>query len=179
MAGALKTLFTTLQTTLALSSIQLVYGEEEVNDQSIALPMVVMVPKGGQYREGVGYSKGIDVTTEMIWGIDQNVDFYIWANASSGLPIDNVDAVEPVRQALLSALQVQRETLDANGNTSIGGLYFKPTSESWGLMQGAFVRFGRALIVSTVAEISVPTVPPPNATVTSESITYTVTNAPS
>ena len=65
---------------------------------------------------------------------------------------------------------------DAAGNPTVGGLWFKPVSERWELMQNAVNRFGRALVISTMAEISIVSAPPPDATVTSESISYTVVN---
>lgn len=176
MAGALKTLYSTLKASAFMSGISVVYGEEMIADQSQTLPMVVMVPKGGSYTPGVGYSQHADPMTEMIWGVEQNVDFYLWGADVDGIPIDSVDAVEPVRLALLSALQEQRVQADAAGNPTVGGLWFKPVSERWELMQNAANRFGRSLVISTMAEISVVTALPSNATVTSESISYTVVN---
>lgn len=178
MAGALKTLYGALQASAYMAGVSLVYGEEEVNDQSLALPMVVIVPRGGPIDNDPGYVKGLDPTIERVWGVSESIDLYLWANAVSGLPIDNADAVESLRQLVLSALQDQRVAFDSNGN-ELDGLWYKAVSQRWETMQGAFTRFGRSLILTVTAEISVPMATPPNATVNTEQINYTVVHAPS
>lgn len=180
MAGALKTLFGALQGSAYMSGVSLVYGEEEVNDQSQTLPMVVMVPRGGQVTNDPGYVNGLDPTVEHVWGISESIDLYLWAysTANGATAIDHADATETLRQLVLSALQDQRVQFDVNGN-ALNGLWFAAQSQRWETMQGAFNRYGRALILTVTAEISVPMATPPNATVTSESISYTVVKAAS
>lgn len=177
MAGPLKTLFGALQASAYMAGVSLVYGEEEVNDQSQTLPMVVMVPRGGPVDNDPGYVKGLDPTVERVWGISESIDLYLWAysTATNALPIDHADATETLRALVLSALQDQRVGFDAQGN-ELDGLWFKAVSERWEPMGGAFTRYGRALVLTVTAEISVPMATPPNATINSESITYTVVN---
>lgn len=179
MAGALKTLMGALTASAFMTGVSLVYGEEEIAAQDQALPMVVVVPRGGQIDNQPGYSQGIDPTTEMLWGISESVDLYLWAWSSlpNAQPIDHTDATETLRQLVLSALQDQRVQFDSQGNIS-NGLAFKALSQRWETMQGALNRYGRALVLTVIAEITVPMATPPNAQVTSETINYTVTKGP-
>jgi hypothetical protein len=80
MAGPLKTLFGALQASTFLTGVSLVYGEEEVHDTSLALPMVALVPTGGDFEDGPSYSTGLDPAVEAQWGVRESVDLYLWAN---------------------------------------------------------------------------------------------------
>jgi hypothetical protein len=177
MAGALKTLFGALSASSFLTGVSLVYGEEEIGEQSIPLPMVAIVPRGGPFVDDPGYINALDPTVERVWGISESVDLYLWAfsTATGATAIDHADATESLRQLVLSALQDQRVQFDSQGNQA-SGLWFKAVSERWEAMQGGFDRYGRALVLTVTVEISVPMATPPNATVTSETISYTVVN---
>lgn len=180
MAGALKTLFGALQNSAYMSGVSLVYGEEDIAAQDFALPMVVMVPNGGPYdpNRQPAYIQGEDPTIEMAWAVTQNVDLYLWACSTSptAQPIDHADAIETLRQLVLSAFQDQRVQFDSQGNTA-NGLAFTVVSERWEKMQNALNRFGRALVLSVTAELPVPMATPPFATVTSEVINKTLSPA--
>lgn len=174
MAGPLKTLFGALQASVFMTGVSLVYGEEEVHDQSIALPMVVMVPTGGPFEASPAYSTNLDPAIEAQWGVVESVDLYLWASNASGLPIDNADATESLRQLVLSALQDQRAQYTDVINVA-HGLFYRPISQRWQLMQGGFVRYGRALVLTVAILIPIAIVSPEQATITTTSITYTIT----
>jgi hypothetical protein len=180
MAGPLKTLFGALAASTYLTGVSLVYGEEEVNDSSKPLPMVVMVPTGGEFEDSPAYSTALDVSVESQWGVRESVDLYLWAvdPAISGVPIDNVDATETLRQLVLSALQDQRAQYTDVASVA-HGLYWKPTRQRWQQMQGGFVRYGRALVLTIEATIPIPMAAPQEATVTSFNLQKTITVGPS
>lgn len=174
MAGALKTLVTMLQasTFLTASSVAVVFGEEEVNDQSQALPMVVVVPKGGPLMD-TGYAQGIDPSVEMVWATKEEIDLYLWAysTTTSAQPIDHVDAVEALRLLVLSAMQDQRYNQDGNNG---GGLSYRVVRGEWKLMQGAMNRYGRSYVMTVEVEIPIPMAQAVNATITSLTLTQTI-----
>lgn len=183
MAGALKTLFGALQASSYMSGVTLLFGEESKRFQEPVLPAIMMVPVGGPIDDNPGYIKGVDPATEMIWGIHERVEFWIWANDPSptAQPIDHADAVEGVRQLLLSALRDQQAQYTDVASVSYG-LTWKPTDERWALDDDAAIRWGRALIVSTLPVISVPmaSIPGgPEATITSTSQTDQFIDEPS
>lgn len=155
--GSLKNLYTALQTAPTLAGMSVVYGEEEQNDQSLPLPMFVIMPQGGPFQPGQGYIKGLGQTVAVIWTVDEQIDVAVWATAVSGLPIDNADATEQAAALMLQALANQRPS----------GLTYRPVSRRWQLMQGAYTRYGRALVLSFVAQVPIPGVTPSMATVTS------------
>jgi hypothetical protein len=178
MAGPLKTLFGALQASTFLAGVSLVYGEEEVHDTSLALPMVALVPTGGDFEDGPSYSTGLDPAVEAQWGVRESVDLYLWANNVSGVPIDNADATESLRQLVLSALQDQRAQYSDVVSVA-HGLYWKPTRQRWQTMQGGWVRFGRALVLTVETTIPIPMTAPQEATVTSFDLQKTITVGPS
>lgn len=179
MAGALKTLYGALQASSYMSGISLLYGEEEINDTSLAPPMVLIVPRGGPIDSDPGYAKDLDPTVDRVWAIRESLDIYLWglSTAPGALPIDHADATETLRQLVLSALQDQRAQFDVNGDVA-RGLWFKAVSQRWETPQGSFLRYGRALILTVTVEISETTPIPPYATVITEDLTTTITAGP-
>ena len=123
--------------------------------------------------------KGFDPTVERIWGISESVDLYLWAysTATNAQAIDHSDATEGLRLLILSALQDQRAQFDSQGAVS-KGLWFKAVSQRWESMQGAFNRYGRALVLTVTTEITEAMATPPYATVTTEQLTTTITAGP-
>lgn len=178
MAGPLKTLLGALQASTYMAGVSLVYGEEEVNDQSLALPMVAIVPTGGDFEDSPAYSTGIDPAIEAQWGVRESVDLYLWAYNASGVPIDNVDATETLRQLVLSALQDQRAQYTDVASVA-RGLHWKPTRQRWQTMQGGWTRYGRALVLTVETTIPIPMAAPQEATVTSFDLQKTITVGPS
>lgn len=178
MAGALKTLYGALAASTFLSGVSIVYGEEEVHDQSQPLPMVVLVPVGGTI-DSSGYEGNGDTAVERRWGIQEQIDLYLWAFSSlpNALPIDHADATETLRGNVLAALQDQRAQYSDVANVAYG-LSFVAQRESWKLMDGAFTRYGRALVLSVATEITVAMPVPAEATITETDITTTITAGP-
>lgn len=179
MAGALKTLYTALAASASMTGVNLVFGEENVNAQEYALPMVVMAPVGGQYSDD-GYEGGGDVAVEHRWKIQQQVDLYLWAEDTNptALPIDHADAVETLRQKVLSAFQDQRAQYTDVASVAYG-LSYVAVSERWAQMERAFSRFGRALVITVNCEITVDTTVGQEATITSYQLSKTLTLGPS
>lgn len=177
--GAIKTLYNAIKASQYMTGVSFVYGEEEIHDQSQTLPMVVMVPLTGQYNNQPGYEMAGDPASEMRWGITQPIDFYMWAYSTTpnATAIDHVDATETVRQLVLSACQDQRAQY-TDSNSIAYGLYYHAVSERWELMQGAFSRYGRALVVTVNFEITVPMALGQIATVNSFQLNQTVTAGP-
>ena len=180
MPGALKTLFGALQASVFLQGVSLGFGEEMVAETDKSLPYVVMVPTTGAIDNNPGYAGGVDPNVEMIWGIHESVDLYLWANSSmpNAQPIDHADAVESLRQQVLSALRDQ-QAQGSDTNAIAFGLSWYPVSERWQVMQGAVERFGRALAITVAIEISVPMLPPPEATIASYQLNKTIQQGPS
>ena len=176
MAGAIKTLYQMLASSSFLSGVSLVYGEEQINGRDYTYPAVVMVPTRGDINNQPGYIKDLDPSVEMVWGITETIDLYLVAFSSlpNAQPIDHADAVETLRQQVLSALQDQRAQFTDVVNVSYG-LYYKANSERWDMYQNAQKRYGRSLVLTVTAEISVPMATPASATITSETISVTVT----
>lgn len=166
-----------------MSGVTLQFGEEFIRAQEPTLPCITMVPRGGPIGASPGYINGLDSNVEMIWGVFDSVDFYLWAAASSptATPIDHADAVESLRQLFLSAMRDQQAQYADIVNVSYG-LAWRPTREQWATDQDALLRFGRGLIISFEAEISVPmaSIPGgPEATITSTQQTANIVDAPS
>lgn len=168
MAGPLKTLFGALAASTYLTGVSLVYGEEEVHDQSIVLPMVTMVPMGGPFEASPGYSANLDPAIESQWAVVESVDLYLWAADASptATPIDHTDATETLRQLVLSALQDQRAQYTDVADVA-RGLFYRPVSQRWQTMQSAYVRYGRALVITVAILIPIAMAPPQEATITS------------
>jgi len=166
MAGALKTLFQSLQASSFLSGVTLKFGEEYKIAQEGSLPYICMVPIGGPIDNNPGYSGGLDPAVELLWGIHEQVDFYLWHADTSPTAdaIDHADAVEGLRQLLLSALRDQQAQYTDAVNVSYG-LAWTPSREAWALMGDSAIRYGRCLVVTCTPEISVAMALPPEATV--------------
>lgn len=175
MAGALKTLYGALQASTFMQGVTLVYGEEYINAQEGLLPYIAMVPTGGPIENNPGYARSLDPSTEMIWGVRENIDFYVWGADTNpqATPVDHADVVETLRLKLLSAFQDQKAQYSDVASVSYG-LVFYPGTERWATDMNAAIRYGRCLIVPVVVEISVPMTPPASATITTEQITVTV-----
>jgi hypothetical protein len=178
MAGPLKTLFGALAASTYMTGVSLVYGEEEVHDQSLALPMVALVPTGGDFEDAPAYSTNLDPYVEAQWGVRESVDLYLWAVNSSGVAIDNADSTETLRQLVLSALQDQRAQYSDVASVA-HGLFWKPIRQRWQSMEGGWVRFGRALVLTIETTIPIPMAAPQEATVTSFDLQKTITVGPS
>lgn len=182
MAGALKTFFGALQASSYLSGVSLYFGEEMIRAQEPALPAIVVVPRGGSYG-APGYAGNTDPATELLWGITEEVDFYLWNwdSTPTAQPIDHADAVETLRQLFLSAMRDQQAQYVDVASVSIG-LSWKATRERWATDNDALIRLGRCLIVTCEPEITVPmaSIPGgPEATITSFQLNETVTEEPS
>lgn len=164
--GSLKMLYTALVNAPTLAGTSVVYGEENEAAQDYPLPMFVIMPQGGPFLPGQGYIKGLGQTVAVIWTIDEQIDVAVWAAAGAGaLPIDNADATENAAALMLQALANQRPS----------GLTYRPVSRTWKTMSGAFSRYGRALILSFVAQVPIPGVSPVMATVTSVEVDDSIT----
>jgi hypothetical protein len=176
MAGPFKTFFGALQASTFLTGVSLAFGEEMVHDQSQNLPRIVVVPMGGQFENSPGYAKDLDPTIEAIWTVGEMVDFYLWAyDTTPGADrIDHEDAAGTLLGNLLAALQDQRAQYTDVSSVD-HGLYFHPVSERWQTMGDAFTRFGRALVASVLVPIPRAQPAPQVATITSETINYTIT----
>lgn len=179
MPGPLKTLFGALQASTFLSGVSLAFGEECIADESLSLPYVVMVPRGGQV-ESNGYEGNGDPAVERRYKISQRIDFYLRAasSAPNAQPVDHADAVETLRAQVLSAFQDQRAQYSDVSNVAIG-LAFVPDSEQWATMQNSLNRYGRALVLTGVFELTVTTPVPQVATIASYQLNKTITQGPS
>lgn len=164
--GSLKTLYTALVNAPTLAGTSVVYGEENKYAQDYPLPLFVVIPIGGPFQPGQGYIKGLGQTVAVIWAVDEQIDVAVWAAVGDGaLPIDNADAAENAAALMLQALANQRPS----------GLTYRPVSRSWRTLDGDLSRYGRALILSFVAQVPIPGVSPVMATVTSVEIDESIT----
>lgn len=174
MAGPLKTFMSMLTGSVYMAGVSVCFGEEEIHDQSQALPMVVVVPTGGPAKPD-GYARGSDPDVESKWKLVENLEIKCWAVSSlpNPTPIDNADAVESLVTLVLSALQDQRmgEGFDATS----AGLYYKPTNGRWELMQDAFTRYGRGYTLTVELEKTYAMGPPPFVQNPTLSLTATIT----
>lgn len=178
MAGPLKTLFGALvnSTFLTANNVTLVFGGEEVNSQRYKMPYVVMVPKDGTYEIPPGYATNVDPYTEMLWEKSLTVEFWCF-NAATGAnqgAIDHTDAVEALEQYVLSALQDQRAQY-TDVNSVAYGLTYRVTNGRWEVFaQNPVSQFNRAWVISTHIRITTPMAQPPEATITSVSVTESI-----
>lgn len=185
MAQALKTLFQALQASQYIqpNGINLVFGLEEVQQQRNAFPCINMVPIGGAYDPSPGYTGAADDTVEMLWEVAETIEFWIF-NASSDLEnqgaVDHADAIETTRQYLLSALRDQEAQYTDAASVAFG-LKAKPVSQRWEVLgNNAPSRFGRTCVVTAQLKITITKVPDssPIATITSESLSTSIVDAP-
>lgn len=179
MAGPLKTLFGALQASQYMTGVSLAFGLEGVHDLALPLPLVVAVPTTGAYLDSPGYSTNLDTGILQIWAVNQSVDLYLWAfsTAAGATGIDHADAIEDLRIKVLSALQDQRAQYSDVVSVA-HGLWFKPISERWQLMEGAWMQYGRALVITVQAEVPLPMAMPQEATITSYQISQSITVGP-
>ena len=163
--GALKTLLLTLQAAPTLAGVSVIYGEEDISAQDALLPVVVVVPVEGAYSEP-GYSQNLDPNIENIAEVRESIDLHLWAVSSldNPQPVDNADAIETLRAQVLQAFWSQRAT----------GLFWKPISERWVTDENAVDRYGRALVITVQADISVPDVSPTEATIQTVEVDPTI-----
>lgn len=147
--GSLRTLFTTLATApslLALSA-SVVFGEEPESAWNMPVPVVLIMPSGGPWTMD-GYGKGIDSNDyDNIWMTTESIDIYMWAQGAQPAPtqLDNADAVEILRAAVLQALQSQQDS----------GLKYAPVVGQWKRTIGGMSRYGRAYVLTVQTDISV------------------------
>jgi KaiC/GvpD/RAD55 family RecA-like ATPase len=116
----------------------------------------------------------------MLWGVHENVDLYCFGfdidpNAQ---PIDHADAVESLRQLVLSALRDQQAQY-SDVNSVAHGLSWRPVSQRWETVKNALTRYGRALVITVAVEVTVPMAQPQEATITSYQLSQTLTQGPS
>jgi hypothetical protein len=175
--GALKTLVTQLAASAFMTGVAVSFGEEMIQAQDQPTPCVVVVPRGGPW-EGPGYIYGQDPATENTWSTREAIDVWLWAFSTSvnAVAIDHADEVETLRQKVLSAFQDQRNQANTDGS-SAPGLWWKPVSGHWEPLANAVNRYGRAYVLTVVAEIAVPmSLPSGIATIGTETINSTITN---
>lgn len=174
MAGPLKTFMAMLRASSYMAGVSVMFGEEEVHDASQSLPMVVVVPVGGTV-EGNGYARGSDPDVEQKWKLPESLDIKCWAysQAVNALPEDHADAIESLLVLVLSALQDQR--MNEGFDATSAGLSFRPVSEKWEQMSGAFTRYGRGCTLSVVLEKTYAMAPPPQVNNPTLSLTATIT----
>lgn len=174
MAGPLKTFMTMLRASAYLAGVSVAFGEEAVHDQSLQLPLIVVVPIGGPV-ESDGYSKGSNPDVEAKWKLPETIDVHCWSYSSSptALPEDHADAIESLLVLVLSAFQDQRANQGFDGQAS--GLHYEPNNGRWEQMQGAFNRYGRGYTLSLVLEKTYAMAPPPSLTNPTLSLTVAIT----
>lgn len=156
--GSLETLYNALVAAPTLQGMNVVYGEENDYAQEWPLPLFVVMPSGGPFKPGQGYIKGMGQTVAVIWTVDEQIDVATWAVDGDGsVAIKNATATENAAATMLQALAAQRPR----------GLTYRPVARRWATIEGALSRYGRGLVLSFVAEIPIPGVTAPTATVTS------------
>lgn len=181
MAGPLKTLFGALQASTFITSnnVTLIFGSEELNQQRVTLPYVVMVPLGGPVT-WPGYEYQGDAYVEQRWEFAETIEFWLYnASQTAGAQgaIDHVDAIESLRLWMLSALQDQRAQY-TDVNSVAYGLQYKVETGRWEASTNPASRFGRCYVLSVRVQVTVAMAAPQEATITSDSITYTVSHNP-
>jgi hypothetical protein len=177
------TIFRTLSQTLAatsfLTGVAVSFGEEMIQAQDQATPCIVLVPIGGPYMDGPGYIAGLDPAVENVWSTRETIDVWCWAfsTSPSATAIDHADETLELRRKVLSAFQDQRNQAATDGS-NLPGLYWKPVNGRWERLGDAVNRYGRAYVLTVMAEIAIPMADPPGiqiATITSEQINNSVT----
>ncbi len=157
--AVLEIMMLMLQDAPSLQGVSVVFGEESINDEAAALPMIAVVPIGGPWFNDSG---PVDqpVGIEQVWTGQESIDIYMWSSGDPNsfpapTPIQNATAVELLRQKVLQAFQFQRPR----------GLVFKPVSGRWQRMGDGQNRYGRAYVMTIVVEIIVTDVLYPEVTV--------------
>lgn len=179
MAGPLKTLLGALQASTFLSGVTVVYGDEETNTQRWDLPCIVMVAKGGPYVEP-GYAGNTDPAVETLWETAERVDFWLWGASTDPAnqgAIDHTDAIETLRQLLLSALRDQRAQYTDVNNVAYG-LAYRVVDGRWETLANAVSKYGRAYVLTVQIQISIPMAAPQEATVTNYQLNQSFVDKP-
>lgn len=152
MSGGYETLCTQLAAAPIMSGVAVQFGEEAIADESAPLPRVVLVPLGGVVNEAA-YSKSTDPDVVNQWAMVEQCDVYMLAWSATNTPIANANAVELLRQKVLSAFQWQRMNVDAGTGAVTGGLFWKPIRTRWSRFGDAVERYGRCCILTLEVEI--------------------------
>jgi hypothetical protein len=152
--SAYQTLMTQLAAAPTMTGIAVQFGEESIADESQPLPRVVLVPLGGEVGEPA-YSMSTDPDVENQWSITEQCDVYMfaWSNAVDATPADHANAVELLRQKVLSAFQWQRYNENATTGATTGGLYWKPLRMRWARFGDAVLKYGRCCVLTVEVEI--------------------------
>lgn len=159
MAQSLKELYLGLKSSPILTDerfgpkITVLYGFQNIPTTDSVLPLVVVVPKGGQYLPATGYNnQAVPQNRRNISGVKETVELWVWAVGPglAPLPEDNDNACEEVRDRLCQAMGRQRWS----------GLYWVPQNEQWQQMTNSTLRYGSGLVITIQAEITVPDVAP-------------------
>jgi hypothetical protein len=174
--GSLKVLITQLRAAPSMSGVNVQFGEEAINDESYAVPRVVVVPVGGSWQEP-GYFQAADPALDAIWATLENVELYcLGFSTTPGAALeDHSDATEIVRANVLRALQWQRRNQDPTTGVKTGGLFWKPITGRWARFGDAFSRYGRGYVLTVQAEIAIPSADITNATLTGVTFTHAIT----
>lgn len=161
MAGPLKTLFGALQASTFMTGVSVIFGDEETFTQRFKLPLVVMVPRGGPFTSP-GYAQATDPETELLWETAETVEFWLWSastNPAAQGAVDHADAIEALRQLVLSALQDQRAQYTDAGTPTYGVAY-SAVAGRWEVSTNPSSRFGRAYVLSVRVAVSIPMAAP-------------------
>lgn len=173
--GAYKTLVQMLKAAPSMDGVSVAFGEEYERAEEFPLPLVVIVPGGGDWTRGLpGYLKqdDPDVYLDNIWTVQEQCQIWMWAAADPNAnptptAVDNADAIENLRCNVLRAFQTQAPT----------GLFFVPISGQWSLFQGQFNRYGRGYALNVRVDITYTTALPVDVTITDTNITAVITDA--
>lgn len=194
MAGPYETFFLALQASVYMTGVTMAFGEEMIAAQDVALPSVVMVPRGGPAQEP-GYARDgsatdpqdIDVYTDDLWEFGEIFQFYCRAKSNDPTrqkPLHHHEATRALRLLLLSALRDQRAMSDGTGAVFYG-LSFKALRSDWESMQDTSFgrtgqpfdrpidRFARALVLSVQVNVPEVMAPPTQSEVTVETTQFT------
>lgn len=173
--GAYKTLVQVLKEAPSMAGISVAFGEEYERSEEFPLPLVVIVPGGGDWTRGLpGYAKqdDPDVYLDNLWTVQEQCQLWMWAAADPNAnpaptAVDNADEIENLRCNVLRAFQTQAPT----------GLYFVPISGQWSLMQGQFNRYGRGYVLNVRVDITYTTALPVDVTLAAVVISASITDA--
>jgi hypothetical protein len=172
--GSLKTLVELLGAFLVPLGISVVFGEENIRAQDAQLPMVVVVPIGGQWVVGgASYYKSANPNVGGPWMTQENIDLYLWSAdidsdgraKDNATAIDHANAVENLRARVLQAFQSQTAFYATDGVTKKYGFMFRPTSGRWERQGDEINRYGRVYVLTVNVDITVPDVLPVDATI--------------
>lgn len=154
--GVYGTLVTMLSGAAPLSGVYVRFGEEAIADESSADPRVVIVPLGGAVTPN-GYQQAGDPDDENRWSIVEQAEIWCgaWSSSAGAQPVDHADAVDDLRRRVLSALAIQRYSLDPATSAIYGGLWWAPVSGRWERFGDSVMRYGRAYVLTVQVELTV------------------------